>query len=366
MHVQRRFPDVHWIWGGGISFVYEIHPRIVVKVPRPGEFERQQFQKELKIYEIFSQHPLCPSVVQCFYYTSNGIFLEYMRDASLSSRIQNNHVRDQQSIVVTKVNKLEPLPLRKEWMNSLAQAVAFLESLNLAHGDLRPENILLDCNQLKLSDFDCTAEIGTHFEACIAPYGRVLNSNEADQGQCGISGLLGPRTEQFAFGPLYYLVNYGFEVYGDRCLTEDPNEHGPKVVDLLQNMEFPNLDDDRLIDNIIDKYEIEGEVIAETTSTTLWPMNIGSIIGGLWCSLRDWRPFSRQNNKDDATKTEVGNGRESNDGSCDNVDKDHLTEDFFSKKALCQDLEKRELLHLLSSGEPKQLGFNFDSYRYES
>jgi hypothetical protein len=33
-----------------------------------------------------------------------------------------------------KMKKLEPLPLRKEWMNDLAQAVAFLESLNLAHG----------------------------------------------------------------------------------------------------------------------------------------------------------------------------------------------------------------------------------------
>lgn len=42
-------------------------------------------------------------------------------------------------MVVTKVEKLEPLPLRKEWMNDLAQAVAFLESLNLAHGDLRPK-----------------------------------------------------------------------------------------------------------------------------------------------------------------------------------------------------------------------------------
>jgi serine/threonine protein kinase len=46
-----------------------------------------------------------------------------------------------------------------------AQAIAFLESLNLAHGDLRPENILLDRGRLKLSDFDCTAEIGTDCEA---------------------------------------------------------------------------------------------------------------------------------------------------------------------------------------------------------
>lgn len=68
-------------------------------------------------------------------------------------------------------------------MDSLAQAVAFVEFLNLAHWDLRPENILLNGNQLKLSDFGCTAEIETGFEARMAPYGRILNSNDMDQGQ---------------------------------------------------------------------------------------------------------------------------------------------------------------------------------------
>ncbi|EER42688.1 protein kinase [Histoplasma capsulatum var. duboisii H88] len=387
MDVRRQFPAVHWIWGGGISSVYEVHPLIVVKVPKPGEFEREQFQRELKIYEAFSQHPPCPSVVQCFHYTNNGIFLEYMRDVCLSYRIQCNHVRDQQTMVVTKVAKLEPLSLRKEWMNDLAQAVAFLESLNLAHGDLRPENILLDCDRLKLSDFDCTAEIGTYFEACIPPYGRVLNSNETDQGSSGSAGFLGPRTEQFALGSLYYLINYGFEVYGDRCLTEDPKEHGRKTVDLLQNMEFPKLDGDPPIDNIINKCwhnkystvaelaadtqmllrgEIKGEVIAETIAITPWRTDIGSIIRGLWCSLGDWLPFSRRSTKDDENNTEDIDGRDRNDDSNCNVDEDHLAEDLASKKAFCQDLEKRGLLHLLSSGEPEQLGFTFDWYRYTS
>ncbi|PLB48909.1 serine/threonine protein kinase [Aspergillus steynii IBT 23096] len=253
MSIQEKFPDVHWVWKGGISFVYEVHPQIVVKVPKSGEFEQDQFQKELEVYKAFSRHPPCPSIVQCFFYTDNGIFLEYMRDISLCSRIQNNHVRDQETSIVIEVENLEPLPLRKEWMNDLAQAVAFLESLNLAHGDSRPENILLDRNRIKLSDFDCTAEIGSDFEACMAPYGRILNGNESDQGRRGTSGFLGPRTEQFALGSLFYLINYGFEVYGDRCLTDDPREHGPKLVDLLQNMEFPKLDGDPLIDGIIEK-----------------------------------------------------------------------------------------------------------------
>lgn len=249
-------------------------------------------------------------------------------DASLCSRIQNNHIRDQQTSVVTKVEQLEPLPLRKEWMNDLAQAVAFLESLNLAHGDLRPENILLDRNRLKLSDFDCTAEIGTDFEACVAPYGRVLNS-DGPEGRRGSSGVLGPRTEQFALGSLYYLINYGFEVYGDRCLTEDPKKHGRKVVDLLQNMEFPKLDGDPLIDGIIkncwhNNYATVAELAAYTE--TLLPARL--------------------------------NGRDTNPGE------NRSAEDFSSKKVFCQNLEKRGLLRELSLGEPDQLGFAIKWYRH--
>ncbi|KAB8213467.1 hypothetical protein BDV33DRAFT_210166 [Aspergillus novoparasiticus] len=394
MDIQRQFPHVHWIWGGGISFVYEVHPRIVVKVPKSGEFERKQFQKELEIYQVFSQNPPCSSIVQCFLSSSSGIFLEYMRDKSLSSRIQNNHTRDQQTMVVTKVEKLEPLRLRKEWMNDLAQAVAFLESLNLAHGDLRPENVLLDRNRLKLSDFDCTAKIGTNYEACMAPYGRMLNNEESDQGECGTPGFLGPRTEQFALGSLYYLINYGFEVYGDRCLAEDPCEHGPKVVDLLQNMKFPTLDSNPLIDDIIDKcwhnkYATVSELAAHTESllnertdamesnrskkkessevaslvktmfNKRWHMVMGRMIQVIFYGLGAWCRSLLHSVHGEPIIAERASG-----DNRDSVDQNYLGEEFISKKEFCRDLEKRGLLRALSSGEPEQLGFTFDWYRH--
>ncbi|KAJ5934768.1 protein kinase [Penicillium verhagenii] len=318
MDIQQQFPDVHWLWKGGISFVYEVHPHVVVKVPKSGEFEREQFQKELKIYEIFSRHSPCPSIVQCFLYTDHGIFLQYMRESMITKLATSK-----QKVLSIQVHKLEPLPLRKEWMNDLAQAVGFLESLNLAHGDLRPKNILLDRNRIKLSDFDSTAEIGSDFEACMAPYGRILNSDEQDQGPRGGFGFLGPRTEQFALGSLYYLINYGFEVYEDRQLTEDRKEHGCKVVDLLQDMEFPKLDGDPLIDDIItkcwhNKYTTIKELSAYTE--TLLP--------------------ARHNCQDDSA------------------------EDLsFKKKKKCQDLDKRGLLQMLYLGEPEQLGFKLKWYR---
>jgi serine/threonine protein kinase len=253
--------------------------------------------------------------------------------------MENNLIRDEETMMVTKVEKLEPLPLRKKWMNDLAQAVAFLESLKLAHGDLRPENILLDHDRLKLSDFDCTAEIGSEFEACVAPYGRILNSNEVDEGPVGSSGFLGPRTEQFALGSLYYLINYGFEGYGNQRLTETPKEHGRKVVELLQNMEFPDLDGDPLIDDIIDHcWHNEYATVAELAACTEALVT-------------------------ERTNDEASSRRESNGGSCGDVDLDNLTEEFFLTKVFCQVLVKRGLLNLLSSGEPIDLGFTFEGYR---
>lgn len=86
MDIPDDYPQVHWVWQGGISFVYEVHPRIVVKVPQSGAYEKEQFQKEVKIQEILSRQPPCPSIVQCFYYADNGIFMEYMRGLRSSPR----------------------------------------------------------------------------------------------------------------------------------------------------------------------------------------------------------------------------------------------------------------------------------------
>ncbi|CRL30013.1 unnamed protein product [Penicillium camemberti] len=253
--------------------------------------------------------------------------------------------------------------------------------------------ILTYCASSVVSDFDCTAKIGTNYEACMAPYGRILNNNEPDQGECGTFGFLGPRTEQFALGSLYYLMNYGFEVYGDRCLAEDLYDHGPKVVDLLQNMEFPKLDGNPLIDNIIDKcwhnkYVTVSELAAHTktllnertdpvesnengkkesseVATLLktpfnerWRMVIGSIIHGICYGLGVWWRSFLQSVHGEATIA----GRTSDDNR--DVDQNCMEEDFFSKEEFCQDLEKRGLLHALSSGEPEQIGFSFDWYRH--
>lgn len=170
---------------------------------------------------------------------------------------------------------------------------------------------------------------------------------------------------------MYYLINYGFKVYGDQCLTEDPKEHGRKVVELLQNMEFPKLDGELLIDKIISKcwhnnYAMIAELAAytemlllrrnnyreskaEKTSTPQWRMVIGRVFRGLWKHFRSWWDFMLCRTSQ-ITQPEVANSGKL-DGYSHGIGQNDLAEDISSKKIFCQNLEKRGLLHMLLLGE---------------
>lgn len=119
--------------------------------------------------------------------------------------------------------------------------------LGLAHGDIRPPNLLLDSNDhLRLADFDNTARIGEEVDVGTVPYARLLGT-EAGEDR-GRFGFLGARTEQFAIGSVYYYLTRGYEPYDNEWYGKD---HGPVRVDILQRMEFPKMqtgsEDDAII-----------------------------------------------------------------------------------------------------------------------
>jgi serine/threonine protein kinase len=84
------------------------------------------------------------------------------------------------------------------WMQQLSDAVACLESVGYAHGDINPRNVLLDDeDQLKLVDFDHARKIGEDLEVGYEPYVRFHRRGTTCGGTYGIAG---PVTEQFALG----------------------------------------------------------------------------------------------------------------------------------------------------------------------
>jgi serine/threonine protein kinase len=131
-------------------------------------------------------------------------------------------------------------------MMELSGATAWPESLGYAHGDIRPPNLLLDSqDHLKLADFDNTAAVGTPFGVGIAPYARVLGDEGGEDR--GSFGFLGPRTEQFAIGSVFYYMIRGYEPYDNGWFGK---RQGRITVDLLQKMVFPKTGNSK-VDTII-------------------------------------------------------------------------------------------------------------------
>jgi serine/threonine protein kinase len=289
--------------------------------------------------------------------------------------MKNNQIIDEHTYTTLGVKKLEPLHLRKQWLHDLAQAAAFLESFNLAHGDLQPNNILLHRDRVKLCDSDCTAKAGEAFEACIPPYARLLNAKESHLGKRGSAGRLGPRTELFALGSVYYFINYGFEVYGTSSLTKDPREHGRKVVDLLQQMEFPTLDSgEKVIDEIILKcWHNEYAKVADLAQHIREKLLVGD---GKAIEAEEYdRESDRLLNQDEHLQDPgyLVDGGASKQPSDHDREPDYLSLDqnqdsfpYSMEKAYCEDLVSRGLVDKLSSKQPEELGFTMEWYRYSS
>ena len=117
----------------------------------------------------------------------------------------------------------------------LSDAAAWLESLGLLHGDIRPPNLPLDGEyHLKLADFDCVAEIGTSADGSAPPWARVLGPEARSED--GTFGVYGARMEQFAIGSVLYYMTRGYEPYEDEDFGQGK---GPIVVGRQRCMVFP-------------------------------------------------------------------------------------------------------------------------------
>jgi serine/threonine protein kinase len=226
---------------GATGWVYQIDDDIVLKYARAERSEA--FARESKTYDIFEKHNPCPYVVQSFLRLPNANFLAFLSGGSLEKRLRANQRRNERNEFLG-VLKTEPIQTIERWVMDLCGAVAWIESLGLVHGDLRPDNLLIDgVDHLKLVDFDCAGKIGTESRGSPPPWARLLGQEAGIKK--GTWGINGPQTEQFAIGSIIYTITRGHEPYEDQ-------ERGPDIVRRLQNMDFPELGDSCL-DTIIDQ-----------------------------------------------------------------------------------------------------------------
>lgn len=246
--LPRQISSFRFLSAGAVGWVFKINDRIALKFPRqPGS---TKFAHEIKIFNIFEKFDPCPDIIQSFLRVPEGNFLAFLSGGTLDQRLRANQIRenDKPYSRLLQVTKKEPINVVERWVMELSNAVAWLETLRYVHTDLRPINLLLDDgDHLKLTDFDCVAEIGSEKKASAPPYARVLGPEAGlEQGTFGYNDA---RAEQFAIGSLIYLMTRGHEPYEEEEFGDGVD--GPSlIVSRFQRMEFPALGEGRL-DRII-------------------------------------------------------------------------------------------------------------------
>ncbi len=240
--LPRKISKSQFLSMGAVSWVYRITESIVVKYPR--DVDSDGLERESALYDMLERHMPCPHVMQSFYHTAKVNFLPLMV-ASLESRLQCNQRREKHKVL--QVLRIEDRHLIERWSAELCAAAAWLETLGLVHGDLRPPNILFDeRDHLKLTDFDCAARIGDASYGSAPPWARLYPDPLTGKGRFG---LYGPKTEQFAIASVLYCMTRGHKPYGH---PEDSPELD--VLGLFKKGIFPRLQNEGdMLDCIIDR-----------------------------------------------------------------------------------------------------------------
>lgn len=212
--------------GGSTGWVLRVADGIALKYCVYERF--LNFQTENDSYDAFQQRDPPPSIMQSFLRLPGINFMPLMA-VSLEQRVYSNQVCDSRKPRRVTVARTEPTATIEQWATELAGAIAWLESLGIVHGDLRPANILLDGHDhIKLADFDSVAKMGSINPGNVAPWVRLRGGSESP----GSFGLYDAWSEQFAFASILHFTTSGIELYDDK---------GPEALDLLENLIFPEL-----------------------------------------------------------------------------------------------------------------------------
>ena len=175
----------------------------------------EKIANEKAVYTILMEHRH-PNIVYGILCISEGIFLQRLGPTLEYHLTQHFPSPDSQ----------------KRWIRQLASALAWLERLGYAHGDLRPANIFLDVKEdIQLGDFDATVRVGKELRVASEPFCKLSENCEPP--------LAGPKTEQFSLGSCIYNIRFGHKPHHDL--------DAPARVRKLMMSEFPATSADGLL-----------------------------------------------------------------------------------------------------------------------
>ncbi|MCJ1465631.1 hypothetical protein MMC07_004250 [Pseudocyphellaria aurata] len=221
----------NFIARGLAGHVFGISPNLVLKCPTlfinpapeqllESEESVEKIEREKSIYHCLMQH-YHPHLIRAVLCTPEGIFMPRLKHT-----------------LRFRLNSQQPISTEQEcrWIQQLVSAVEWLERLGLAHGDLRPANILLDTrDSVQIGDFDATVRLGEELLVSSAPFGKPEGDFEASTASAS--------SEQFAIGSCIYNIRTRVEPFHDLP--------GPVMVRKLRDNDFPSTSRDSLFGDII-------------------------------------------------------------------------------------------------------------------
>ncbi|TIA61003.1 hypothetical protein D6C77_03756 [Aureobasidium pullulans] len=238
---------------------------ILLDNPAPSQREimedaMKSIENEKTMHRMLQRHAH-PNIIHSILVLPEGIFLERL-GMSLAERLTPTAL------------PVDP-GLELRWIQQLVSAVAWLEGLGIAHGDLRPSNILLDTSQnLNLIDFDCAVKFGEELIAGGAPFCKMNNGFK--------SPAAGVETEVFAIGSCVYNIHFGHEPWSELnevdghevakkwCRHEYPPPGGDEIGVIIQRCWDGDFKSIRALDAVVKTLRSDGMVARRPSWLQAW------------------------------------------------------------------------------------------------
>lgn len=192
-------------WGNSGFICLDEATHTVVKIPH-DETNRDSLMIEERIYQRLKEHGTHRGLLQYYGPYESGIRLEYACNQSLGSFICKNTDIDSEH--------------RMSWAKQIIDALCFVHSLDIIHGDLTANNIFLTKElDAKVADFGGSSLDGSELLVAVA----------ADHRYPGPA--LSIQNDIFALGSTLYEIMTGKRPYHGRGERD--------IRTLYQNSEFP-------------------------------------------------------------------------------------------------------------------------------